>query len=227
MTHNKNSKQVEQLVQEHLEAVALIARAVIYQCPPVVNRDDLFQSGCLGLVQAARRYKADSNVPFLAYARKRIRGAMYDEIRLATPLSRRDWQRVQDTARVQEYLQGKSEHQVRAAMVAEFMGSGLDQYLSFEAMAQRARQPEPFEETNAPPALTPTPDSAYDKEETLKRLRLAVRGLTTLEHDVLILHDYRELPLKKIGLMKGLSESRISQIRSRAIARLKEGFLEN
>lgn len=217
------------LVERHGPLVKRIAHHLLGRLPASVQLDDLVQSGLIGLLEAARSYDASKGASFETYAGIRIRGAMIDEMR------RGDWAPRsvhRNGRRIQEALQGFARRHGREATDAEVageLGIDLDEY---HAMARDAAGSRLFSldeltggDGDRPelPVAADVPGPSDDVQHQLLREQLAsaIAGLPERERLVLSLYYGDELNLKEIGLVLGVSESRVSQIHSQAALRLR------
>ncbi len=217
---------IDELVQTHAELVRRIAFHLKGRLPDSVHVDDLIQAGMLGLLEAARKFQAGRGASFSTFAGIRIRGAMVDEIR------RGDWapRSVRKNARrISEALAAVEARLGREAQdheVASELGVATDEYhdmvrdaagcqlMSLEELQASADGQE--EEGDSP-----NPFSDVLDESMRDHLAEAIGSLSEREQLVLNLYYVEELNLKEIGAVLGVSESRISQIRSAAALRLK------
>lgn len=222
----------ERLVIEHAGLVKRIAYHLISRLPPSVQVEDLIQAGTVGLLEAAKKYDASQGASFDTYAGIRVRGAMLDEIR------RSDWaprsvhknaRQVTEAIRDVENRVGRS---AKDAEVAESMGLSLDEYyqvvrdstsyqvFSFEDILSEG------EEKSFWQGKTSGPLDGFTRDEFKAALAQGISGLPEKESLVLSLYYDEELNLKEIGEVLAVSESRVSQIHSQALARLKARLAE-
>jgi len=215
------------LVNKHSSLVVRIARHLSAKMPSSVQVDDLIQAGMVGLLEAAGKYDESKGASFETFAGIRIRGAMLDEIR------RGDWgprsvyrnnRKVNEATRKVEARLGRD---ARDDEVAAEMDIELKEYFnilkdmrgcrlfSFEDMFES-------EESRLPNTKSMnSPDLQLVDEKFKMDLAMAINRLPERERMVLILYYNRELNLKEIGCMLGVSESRVSQIHSQAAGKLR------
>jgi len=215
-----NSRQsTDHLVNQHLPLVKRLASQLAVKLPSHIEIEDLIQVGLIGLLKAVEDYQSDSGAVFSTYATIRIRGAMLDELR------GRDWlpRSVQrDLGRVAAAIEKVEQRLGRPASekeIADELGMNLEDYrvLSGELACARISQ---LDEAELPPG---DDEPAEQVAEETRRTALA-NAITTLpEKEGLMLSLYYSdgLNLKEIGLVLGVSESRVSQIHGQAVARLK------
>ena len=215
-----NSRQsTDHLVNQHLPLVKRLASQLAVKLPSHIEIEDLIQVGLIGLLKAVDDYQSDSGAVFSTYATIRIRGAMLDELR------GRDWlpRSVQrDLGRVAAAIEKVEQRVGRPASekeIADELDMNLEDYrvLSGELACARISQ---LDEAELPPG---DDEPAEQVAEETRRTALA-NAITTLpEKEGLMLSLYYSdgLNLKEIGLVLGVSESRVSQIHGQAVARLK------
>jgi len=220
-----------QLVMDHVGLVKAIAHRLAQRLPSQVELADLISVGVLGLIEAAKRYRPSTGVPFDAFARRRLQGAMLDALRDLdwAPRSLRKLRRDLDgaIARLRHDLAREPEEQEVAAAMdlsPEEYARVLDQVRSLEVGAIR--------QLDAPGADgTPLldlcidpgdgPEARLERTELRAHLASALGDLPERERHVLALYYDDELTMAEIGEVLGVSESRVSQLRSLAIARLR------
>jgi RNA polymerase sigma factor for flagellar operon FliA len=215
-----NSRQsTDHLVNQHLPLVKRLASQLAVKLPSHIEIEDLIQVGLIGLLKAVEDYQSDSGAVFSTYATIRIRGAMLDELR------GRDWlpRSVQrDLGRVAAAIEKVEQRVGRPASekeIADELDMSLEDYrvLAGELACARISQ---LDEAELPPG---DDEPAEKVAEETRRTALA-NAITTLpEKEGLMLSLYYSdgLNLKEIGLVLGVSESRVSQIHGQAVARLK------
>lgn len=109
MAEGVTLQQIEALYREHEELVGMIARGLIKKIKLAIDFSDLMSAGREGLLDAARRFSPEKQIPFRAYASIRVRGAMLDEARRLSPLPRRTYERLLAAEAAQQYSEGAAE----------------------------------------------------------------------------------------------------------------------
>lgn len=225
------TRQVDRLVAEHVPLVKRIAYHLIHRLPSSVQVDDLVQSGIVGLIEAARHYQADQGASFETYAGIRVRGAMLDEVR------RNDWaprsvhRKARELSAAVRAVENRLGRAARDAEVAEELGMGLEEY------HQRVRDAagyQVFSLEEAPggdedgegrearlPAADHGPYESLADGDFRTALASTIAALPEREALVLSLYYDDELNLREIGEVLGVTESRVSQIHSQALVRLR------
>lgn len=219
----------KQLIARHGELVKRIAHHLLGRLPASVQLDDLVQSGLIGLLEAGRSYDPSKGASFETYAGIRIRGAMIDEMRRGDWVPRsvhRNGRRIQEAMNAFARREGRDPGDTE---VAAELGVDVAEY---HAMARDAAGSRLFsleelgmgdeERVGVTPASdAPGPHACVQQQSLREQLAAAISELPERERLVLSLYYGDELNLKEIGLVLGVSESRISQIHSQAALRLR------
>lgn len=221
----------EAAIARYGSLVRRVAAQLMSRLPPSVELDDLVQAGMIGLCDSVARYQPDQGAQFETFAMQRIRGAMLDELREADwlPRSVRRNQRTIDGAirRLEQQLQrapGERE-------VAEALGLPLDAYRQMLGQARGVQlvyldelheqdSDEPFVERGEG-ADSGEPSRILHDDRFRDALAAAVGELPDRERSVMRMYYDQELNLKEIGAALGVTESRVSQLHGRAVARLR------
>jgi RNA polymerase sigma factor for flagellar operon FliA len=223
------------LVMSHVGLVKVLANRLAGRIPPQVEVSELIGVGVLGLIDAAGRYRPALGVPFDAFARRRIHGAMLDALREMdwAPRSLRKLRRDVDDAMAK--LRHSLGREPEAEEIASVLNVSTEQYdkmldglRATEIAAVRQANPDDSRQL-LDIAVGPEEDSPHARLERRELAGLLVRALADLperERQVLSLYYEQELTLAEIGEVIGVSESRVSQLRSQAIARLRTRMQE-
>jgi RNA polymerase sigma factor for flagellar operon FliA len=221
----------DRLVMEHVTLVKTLAQRLAQRLPPQVDLNDLISVGTLGLIDAASRYKATLGVPFDAFARRRVQGAMLDALRDLdwAPRSARRLRRSMDSAvaRLRHEL-GREPQDTEIAkalnLSPEEFDKSLEQLRLLEVGSLRQLE-------SAGPDGTPLLElcvdpsegvvSQIERAELREHLARAIQELPERERHILALYYQEELTLAEIGEVIGVCESRVSQLRTLAISRLR------
>ena len=227
----------DRLLLEHLPTVRYLARRIHERLPQHVELDDLVSAGVVGLIDAFNKFDHTKKVQFKSYAQFRIRGAILDSLRILdwSPRElRRKGRAVQDAiqALTQTLHRTPSEQEI-----AKEMNLGINDYQillgdlkGLEIGSLNLEHTEDSgEEELAYVAGAPEDDPLFRclQGEMRQCLIDAIEALPEKERMVLTLYYYEELTMKEIGLTLGVVESRVSQIHSSAVLRLRttlQGF---
>lgn len=219
---------MDALVQQHALLVKRIAYHLIQRLPPNVQVDDLIQAGMLGLLEAARQYDSSQGASFETYAGIRIRGAMLDEVRRADWAPRSVHRKYRQAAEVIAQIEGEVGREARDVEVAERMGIDLAEYhhilqdglscriFSIEEMLEAGNQQ--WEDSAG---VDGGPMQILEQENFQAALAQSIDALPEREKLVVALYYDEELNLKEVGEVLGVSESRVCQIHSQAMLRLR------
>jgi RNA polymerase sigma factor for flagellar operon FliA len=213
-----------QLVMEHVDFVKTLARGLSHRLPPQIECAELVSVGVIGLIDAANRYEPDRGVPFTAFARRRVHGAMLDSLRELDCATRSDRRGSRAIAAATAQLWHELQREPSASEIAGRLGMSEDDY---DGLAARLRHAEALLDAadddgdTVVAASTEGPDARLERIEQEKWLAAAVAKLPERERRVLTLSYQRGLPLAKVGKSLGVSESRASQLRAQAITRLR------
>jgi RNA polymerase sigma factor for flagellar operon FliA len=221
-----------QLLERYLRLVYHVAREIGARTP-AVEMGELVSAGSIGLVRALDSFDLSRGLAFSTYAVRRIRGAMLDDLRS------RDWAPRSVRARnrkllaVTAALQGRLGRAPEAGEIAAALEIDLETYwqwqgaaeggvmISFDAAAPCSRNALTLGETINDPEAT-LPGQELDQREEAHGLRQAIGMLPEKERTVLAMYYYEELNLRQIAEVLHVTESRVSQIRTKALGRLRE-----
>ncbi len=222
------------LVVQHLALVKSIARRLSQRVPSQVELNELISAGMVALVDAAGRYRPALNVPFEAYARRRVQGAMLDSLRSldGMPRSARKLRRDLDTAinRLRHELKREPDDREIAAALGHDAGGYARMLQQLQAADVGAvRQVDGGGEGGMLELAIDPEESAQvrlERAEIRSHLAAAIAELPERERQILALYYQEELTLGEVGAVIGVGESRVSQLRTQAIARLRARLRE-
>jgi RNA polymerase sigma factor for flagellar operon FliA len=221
----------EQCISQLAPLVKRIAHHLLARLPACVQVDDLIQAGMIGLLDAVNRYEGSMGAQFEAYAAQRIRGAMLDELRQADWVPRglrKKMRRIEAAVAALEQRLGRAPTEQQ---LAEELGMSLAEYQQtlFDARGAQLVYLEDFEKNDEDDTFLERYASDF-KNDPLQELlnedlrSALVRAIDELpEREKLVMGMYYEegLNLKEIGAVLGVSESRVCQLHTQAIARLR------
>lgn len=226
-----------QLVVQHVPLVKALAQRLACRIPSEVQIADLIGVGVIGLIDAANRYKPTLGVPFDAFARRRVQGAMLDSLRELdwAPRSLRRLRRDVDgaIAALRRRLDREpTEEEIAAELSLSPAGYArvLEQLRSLDVASIRSLDA-PSEDGSPRLELCIDPDDGaafqLERKELRQHLARAIERLPERERQILALYYQEELTLAEIGAVIGVGESRVSQLRSLAISRLRAWLRES
>jgi RNA polymerase sigma factor for flagellar operon FliA len=215
----------EQLIVEHYPLVKIIARQMANRFPRHVEIDELVSTGMLGLIDAVDRFDAARGVPFKSYAEIRIRGAIIDAMRQSDWVPRDVRRRSGRIDAARTRLRSRLGHEPGREEVATELGISPEDY---DALAEGSQirglvsLESAAEDTGVQVASQePTAVEQRIAQEEASSVSAAIANLPEKERLVATLYYQRGWQLKEIGAHLGVSEGRVSQIRSRAVERLR------
>jgi RNA polymerase sigma factor for flagellar operon FliA len=233
MYNEVQTEPFDSLVGRYAPLVKRIAHHMVARMPSSVQLEDLLQAGMIGLLEAARNYDAGKGASFETYAGIRIRGAMIDDVRKGDWAPRsvhRNARRVADAIKAVESVLGRdaSDQEVAShlqvdledyyAMLQDSAGSRL---FSFDDLGKTAGEDDSGGGSERIAGDSPDPGDEIQEANLRQQLAREISQLPERERLVLSLYYDEELNLKEIGLVLGVSESRVSQIHSQAALRLR------
>ena len=225
----------EEMVRRHAPLVRRIAYHLMGRLPPSVDVDDLVQAGMIGLLDAISRYEETHGAQFETYAVLRIRGAMLDELRNSDWLPRSMRQNMRKIEAAMSALQQKLGHPPTESEVAKLLKLSLSEYqdLLGDSGGHQLVYYEDFHDNEGSDSFLDR--YAVDDDDPLKSLLDtdfrqtvidAIDALPPREKMLMGLYYEEELNLKEIGAVMGVSESRVSQLHTQAVARLRAHLKE-
>ena len=232
---DRTEQELHQLIEQHLPLVRHVVFQVAVHFPRHVDRDELATAGALGLVEAARRYDESRGVPFDRFAAQRIRGAILDAVRAA------DWapRSVRTLARKLESVEQRlatelgrvptvNETAEALGMKREELSRLQDRMFRSVVLALEYEVSDSDEELTLVDVLSDTstkePSEELETRELHAYLRDAVRLLPERHRLVVVGYFLEGQKSQDLAKLLGVTESRISQLRSEALVMLKDGI---
>jgi RNA polymerase sigma factor for flagellar operon FliA len=223
------------LLTEHMPLVKRLAHHMKAKLPPSVEVDDLIQAGMIGLLDAISRYEETHGAQFETYAVLRIRGAMLDELRSSDWLPRSMRQNMRKIEAAMSALQQKLGHAPSESEVAKSLKLSLADYQDMlsDGGGHQLVYYEDFHDSEGNDSFLDR--YAVDDADPLRSLMDgdfrqavidAIEALPPREKILMGLYYEEELNLKEIGAVMGVSESRVSQLHTQAVARLRATLRE-
>jgi RNA polymerase sigma factor for flagellar operon FliA len=221
-------------IRQYMPLVKYVAGKVATGLPATIEFDDLVGYGQFGLIDAIEKFDPEKNVKFKTYAVTRIRGAIFDELRLQDWVPRSVRQKSREIEDVIGELEAKLGRTASDAEIAQAMGITEAEFLqtvlkvsgtsviSLNDMWSGGDDSEHIsivDSIEAPSSLNP--DVIVEREEVRRVIAEAIQELPEKEKMVLVLYYHEDLTFKEIGQVLNVSESRISQLHTKANLRLK------
>ena len=220
------------LLRQHAPLVRRIAHHMIAKLPPNVEVDDLIQVGMIGLAEALSRFEAAQGVQFETFASQRIRGAMLDELRGSDWMSRSSRKSQKDIEKALHRVEQRLGRSPLESEIAAELGVSLEEYQSLlgkvrgtqlvylEDMQYGDDGDDGFLDRHVA-------DASADPLALLRDQRLrgalidAINALPEREQYIMGMYYEHDMNLKEIAAVLGVTESRVCQLHSQAIARLR------
>ena len=229
--NKKDPSYRDQLITEYLPYVKRIVHRIAVHLPSTIDIDDLMNVGVIGLIQAVDRYDPSRDNKFMTYAVFRIKGAVLSELRSRDFLSRSNRRKIRDLENACLKLEQKLGREVDDFEVANELGVDVEQvyrtkqmssisFISFEELGFSSRD----EKEKLLSYLVDNDDDAMTLtrlKELKEALARAIENLPEKERLVISLYYIEELTMKETGKVLNITESRVSQIHSQAILRLR------
>lgn len=235
---NKNIKLKESLVIQYLPLVKYVIGKLQIKISDNLEYDELLSIGCLGLIEAVEKFDPKFQVKFETYAISRIRGSIIDELRNRDILSRSVRKKLKELENVYLYLEKKLNRIPSEEEVAKHLKLTLPEFhkllnkvspitvLSLDEKYQDS-QDAIFIKDTLEDIKSPNPEKIIEKKEVRKILKENISNLPENEKKILFLYYYEDLTLKEISAVLDISESRVCQLHSQIIIKLRAKIKEN
>jgi len=233
MYANMQTGNSDEVVIQHVPLVKRIAFHLMGRLPDSVQVDDLIQAGMLGLLEAVKKYDTSQGASFETYAGIRIRGSMLDEVRRSDWTPRSVHKKARMVSEAIREVENKLGHDARDTDIAEHLGLDSEEYNQIlqDSVGCKTFSVEQLSETGDHAFRDAEKDSLepidlLGEECFQQALADAITGLPERERLVVSLYYNEELNLREIGKVLDVSESRVSQISSQAMLRLRSRLAE-
>lgn len=225
---------LEDIIEEFLPLINYWANRYAYYGSTVISKEDLVSVGVIGLIEAYHRYDPSKNVTFRTYAEFRVKGAMVDEIRKLDIIPRSVKNKINEFEEKIRSLNIQLGRMPEDEEIAESMNLSLEEYYKFlesikgitfiDIESFKQKMPE-LEEDDIFEFIAgdkkEDPYEIYVLKELQEKLEKALEYLSEKERIILALYYYEGLTMKEIAKILDYTESRISQIHSQAILKLR------
>ncbi len=227
-----DKKKREEQIMKYVPLVKNVVGRIVLRLPSHVDKEDLINVGIIGLMSALERFDEAKNVKFETYARFRIRGAILDELRSRDAVSRSARNKGAKLEKAYAALQVELGRMPTDEEVTEYLNISLEEYYKLlndargvSILSTEDLVPGYLNKNASQDILEQidydNPLSVITSTETKEILKNAIESLSEKERIVLSLYYYEELTLLEIGKVMELTESRICQIHSKAILKLR------
>ena len=233
MAIDQSNQAKGEVLKKFIPLVKYIASRVIIGKSRYIEYEDLISYGMIGLIDAFNKFDSGKGMKFSSYASIRIKGAMIDELRKNSPISKGAMDKLNRYNLAVEELQNRFFKEPSTEEIAKALGltiseigeiEGYINYLSVMSLENLI-----YTEDDDMPLIgsiedkmSPSPEHSLEEKEQLEYLAKALDVINEKDKTVLTLYYYEGLTLKQIGLILEVSESRICQLHSRAIMHLKK-----
>jgi len=215
------SAERDRLISDHVEVARRISMRIARRCPSWIAREDLVAAAFLGLTEAADRYDATRNEPFLSFAEKRIRGAVLDQLRSGDIMPRRVRQLARKIGATIQEIERKTGAAATDEAVAAALGVSVEEYKTeLEQLIHVTIGAFEGDEEGAQPDGG-SPEAEVSRREAMTLIRASLPKLEQRDLLVLGLYYNEELTYSEIAQVLGVTTSRVCQLHGRAIARLR------
>ena len=231
----RSSTAREELILRYAPVVKRVVGRMMMTLPATLDMDDLLSYGAIGLIDAVEKFDPHRGIKFETYAVSRIRGTIYDELRALDWIPRSVRQKAKDLERAYSELEHTLGRSVSEEEIAAHMGKTPEEIASLLDDVNRTSLislddfvlkdgectsiVDRIEDKNQPAAL----DTLLEGE-MLHKLTQAIEQLPERERTLISLYYYEKLTLKEIGRVLAITESRVCQIHTRAVMRLRENL---
>ncbi|NLW31766.1 MAG: FliA/WhiG family RNA polymerase sigma factor [Fibrobacter sp.] len=230
----------DKLLVEYAYLVKYITNRLILNLPSSVDRNDIISSGIMGLIKAVETFDPDRGFKFETYAGHKIRGAILDELRALDWVPRSVRQKSRELQRVYARLENQLGRVPYDDEICEEMKISLKEFEDLltevtpttiisleESMPDRrndSKEIRIIETIENPGSDNPLKELGFN--ELKKILKETIANLPEKEKLVIALYHYEELTLKEIGAVLDITESRVSQIHSKAVIKLRAKLMQ-
>ncbi len=228
----------EDQLRKYSPLVKRLAHHMIAKLPPSVELDDLIQVGMIGLTEAIARYEPSQGVQFETFASQRIRGAMIDELRDGDWMSRGSRKSQKEIEQAVHRLQQRLHRAPMESEIAKEMGMSLAEYqqllakvrgtqlVYLEDISGHGDDDDSFLDRHM--GDTDVEPSAVLRDQRMRMALVeAIKGLPEREQQIMSMYYEHDMNLKEIAAVLGVTESRICQLHSQSIARLRTRLREH
>ena len=226
-------------LRKYSSLVHRLAHLMIAKLPASVEIDDLIQVGMIGLTEALTRFEPSQGVQFETFASQRIRGAMLDELREGDWMSRGSRKLQKDIEHAVQRLEQRLHRAPMESEIAAELGLSLDDYqetlarvrgtqlVYLEDLGGKGDDDDHFLDRYLPADAQSNPESLLGDQRMRSALVEAIKKLPEREQYVMSMYYEHDMNLKEIAAVLGVTESRVCQLHSQSIARLRARLREH
>lgn len=222
-----------EMIKRHLPLVSYVASRLAIGLPDWLDKRDLVNTGVIGLIDAVNSFDPGKGVKFETYAKTRIRGAILDELRAQDWIPRSTRAKSREIERAISNLARRLGRFPMDEEIARELDWDMAKYykalgqvsvttlLSLDDMVNPASTGDPIRRIDTVAGDSENPLDTIEHEELVGNVVNIIEGLSEQERLVVALYYYEELTLKEIGMVMSVTESRISQIHTAAILKIR------
>lgn len=229
---NRDQAAREQLILEYVPLVRYVIARLALTLPPSMDTEDLYGYGIIGLIDAVERFSPERGVKFETYAVTRIRGAIIDELRSQDWVPRSVRSRAKTIAETLHSLEARlgrpaSDDELAKALnvsskeLGQMLSEATSPFLSLDELVQPGEDGQHVAWVDIMSDDRPGPANVLEEREFREQLVASIESLPEREKTLLSLYYTEGLTLKEIGLVLGVSESRVCQLHTQAVLRLR------
>lgn len=227
----KSSDLREKLILEYAPLVKIVAGRLSMYLGYNVEYEELVSYGIFGLIDAIDKYNPDKQNKFETYASLRIRGEILDQIRKMDWIPRTVRQKQKQIDAAIREIEAETGKNASDEAIAEKLGISQDEYLDWQtqlnvtnvvSLNEYIEQGSDVPNGKNSSSHFSAPEDVYEEQELKEVLKDALNLLTEKERRVIELYYYEELTLKEISMVLEVSESRVSQLHTKALSRMKD-----
>ena len=220
-----NTSKENDRLMEHIGLVKRVALHLKTRLPNFMEIDELIQVGTIGLIEAAKSFDNSKGVEFEIFARARIRGAILDQVRKLSYLPRSAMVNIRDHNEATAALSSELGREPSQTELAEFMGKDLESFHKERTHAYRFQtvslESQVMDDVEIPSNEINEPESELADAQLLNALEGSIESLPERDKTIISLYYVEEMNLKEIGAVLDISESRVSQILSSTVKKLR------
>ncbi len=221
----QNTDRPKASLVDYLGLVKRVALHLKGRLPNFMELDELMQVGMIGLIEADKSFDASKGVDFEVFAKNRIRGAILDQVRKLSYLPRSAIVSIRDHNEASAALTGELGRAPSQAELADFMGKDADTFQKERTHAHRFQtvslETQLPESVDLPTGHSNEPEQELVEEQFMDALAASIGKLPERDRTVVSLYYVEEMNLKEIGAVLEISESRVSQILTACVNKLR------
>ena len=222
-SHTQTFSSRDALIYDHVDVARRVARKLARKLPPSMSPDEVEGAAFLGLTEAASRFDSSRGEPFIAYAVKRIRGAVLDELRRTDTLTRGGRRNARQIAEARRIVEQRNGGFAPAELVASELGLAAEDLARTCGRLDAAHRVS-FDELGELASGDEAPLAAYAREQEKRAVARAIAELSERDRMIVSMYYGENYTLKEIGERLGVTESRACQLRARILARLRKAM---